>query len=284
MSDTMMMLHIKQNYESFTPTEKVIADFFLHNTEDDAFGYTFAAKYVSQKLHVSEAALSRFARKLGFHGYREFVYRYGETLKTHTDKTEDFPMPLLDVFSTYEQILTQTKASEHNETLTRVGKLLCTSDQIFVYGLGSSGLAAADFELRMLKIGTDIKAVTDYHQMVLNESRLKKGSLVIGVTLSGETAEIRDALLAAARKDAATVCITAGTDKPWFSQITEVLPAATVQGLEYGNLISPMLPLLLELDLLYALCLTPKETQAGTQSNKGNEEQALWERLKHYRN
>lgn len=280
MSDTMMTLRIKEIYKNFTPTEKIIADFFLNNTDNGAF----TAKYISQKLHVSEAALSRFAQKLGLSGYREFVYRYEETLKAHADKPDAFSAPLQDVFSIYEQILAQTKASGRREGRMRAGRLLCVSNQIFIYGLGSSGLAAADFELRMLKIGTDIKAVTDYHQMVLNESRLKKDSLVIGVTLSGETTEIRDALLSAAGKGASTVCITAGTDKPWFSQITEVLPAATVKGLEYGNLISPMMPLLLELDLLYAFCLTQKETQAGAQKYNNKEEQELWERLKHYRN
>ena len=35
-----------------------------------------SSKDVSKKLFVSEASLSRFAKKLGFSGYREFQFAY----------------------------------------------------------------------------------------------------------------------------------------------------------------------------------------------------------------
>lgn len=267
--------HIQECYSHFTSTEKIIADFFLRNRQKG----NFTAKCVSHRLHVSEASLSRFAQKMGYHGYREFVYLYESSLAENEKPAGSLP-PSDEVFSVYGTILSRTAASVDAKQLKRINGLLCKAGQIFVYGLGSSGLAAMEFELRMLKIGFDIKAITDYHQMVLNETRLKKSSLVIGITLSAQTREIRDALLFAASKKAKTLCITAGHEIDWFSQIDEVLPVSTITGLEYGNMVSPMLPLLLNLDLLYALCLSTKKKRDGAEKNE--EEHALWERLKHY--
>lgn len=45
-------------YSSFTPLEKTIADFFIHNNEKT----DLSSKSVSKKLFVSEASLSRFAK------------------------------------------------------------------------------------------------------------------------------------------------------------------------------------------------------------------------------
>ena len=64
--------HIEAIYGNFTPLEKTIADFFIHNEEK----IDLSSKSVSKKLYVSEASLSRFAKKCGYKGYREFVFHY----------------------------------------------------------------------------------------------------------------------------------------------------------------------------------------------------------------
>ena len=53
---------IESNYNKFTTVEKNIADFFLHNRKK----VDFSAKAVSERLFVSEASLSRFAKKCGY--------------------------------------------------------------------------------------------------------------------------------------------------------------------------------------------------------------------------
>ena len=50
---------IESNYDNFTTVERSIADFFIYNREE----MDFSAKAVAGKLFVSEASLSRFAKK-----------------------------------------------------------------------------------------------------------------------------------------------------------------------------------------------------------------------------
>ena len=51
---------IESNYSNFTQVEKSIADFFINNGEK----INFSAKSIAEKLFVSEASLSRFAKNV----------------------------------------------------------------------------------------------------------------------------------------------------------------------------------------------------------------------------
>lgn len=68
---------IESNYENFTTVEKTIADFFIQNRNKE----DFSSKAIAEKLYVSEASLSRFAKKCGYRGYREFMYQYEESFQ-----------------------------------------------------------------------------------------------------------------------------------------------------------------------------------------------------------
>ena len=87
---------IESRYKTFTQAEKVIADFFLNNTEN----IDLSAKNMTETLFVSNASLSRFAKKCGFNGYREFVYEYKEAFvekkETKTAKS---------VYASYQELL-----------------------------------------------------------------------------------------------------------------------------------------------------------------------------------
>ncbi|MFR6458586.1 MAG: hypothetical protein ACLUPG_19255 [Roseburia faecis] len=53
---------IEANYEMFTVVEKTIADFFISNEKE----MDFSSGRMAKMLHVSEASLSRFAKKMGY--------------------------------------------------------------------------------------------------------------------------------------------------------------------------------------------------------------------------
>lgn len=77
---------IESYYDNFTIVEKTIADFFISNKEEA----DFSSKAISARLYISEASLSRFAKKLGYSGYREFIYNYQENfLKEEVQIEED---------------------------------------------------------------------------------------------------------------------------------------------------------------------------------------------------
>lgn len=237
---------IESYYHTFTPLERTIADFFIHNTEEQ----DFSSKNISGLLYVSEASLSRFAQKCSFHGYREFIYEYRQSLTPHSQ--EPVPSFKTSEFNTYQELLNKTNALLNSSQIAHITKLLASRPRVYVYGKGSSGLVAEEMKLRFMRLGLNIEAVTDSHIMKMNSVILDENCLVIGISVSGQTDDITTSLKAAHTRGAFTLLMTAHQDKSYLEFCDEVLIFASKEHLEYGNIISPQFPILLIIDVLYA--------------------------------
>lgn len=262
---------IEANYDRFTATERTIADFFISNGKE----MDFSAKVMADLLHVSEASLSRFAKKMGYDGYREFIYNYRPSLPADTHYVGQRSA---EVLNAYQELLSKTFNLIREEQVERVVKLLLEKQRIFIYGFGSSGLAAQELKLRLMRLGLDAEAITEFHELVLNEARIRKECLVIGISLSARSGEVTDAMQEAAKRGAATVFITSRNESYWQEAFDEVVLTAVKKNLEYGNVISPQFPILVLIDIIYAGCL---EKIAGINGRKEKDTE-LWDRIKTY--
>lgn len=262
---------IEANYDNFTSVEKTVADFFISNTRE----MDFAAKIIAEKLHVSEASLSRFAKKMGYDGYREFIYHYRPSLPAPAHYVGE---RAAEVLNAYQELLTKTYNLIQEEQVERIVELLYQKQRIFIYGFGSSGLAAQELKLRLIRLGMDAEAIIEFHEMVLNEARIQKECLVIGISLSGQSREVTDAMKEAAKRGAATVFITSRNESCWQEDFDEVVLTAVKKNLEYGNVISPQFPILVLIDIIYTGCL---EKQVSANGGKEPDTE-LWDRIKTY--
>ena len=145
---------IESNYDNFTTVEKNIADYFIQNYKK----MDFSAKAVAERLFVSEASLSRFAKKCGYRGYREFVYQYEETF---VEKQETITGNTRMVLNAYQELLNKTYSLVDEAQIARITKYLNEAERVFVCGKGSSGLTASEMEIRFMRIGVDIDSLQD---------------------------------------------------------------------------------------------------------------------------
>ena len=145
---------IESNYDNFTLVERTIADFFIRNRKR----LDFSAKAISELLYVSEASLSRFAKKCGYRGYREFMYQYEETF---VEKQESMTGNTRMVLNAYQELLNKTYNLVDETQIARIGRYLNQSNRVFVCGIGSSGLTAEEMEFRFMRIGVDIDSIKD---------------------------------------------------------------------------------------------------------------------------
>ena len=236
---------IKMHYEKFTTVEKSIADFFIQNRER----VDLSAKAMADRLYVSEASLSRFAQKCGYRGYREFVYQYEMTF---VENRESMTGNTRMILNAYQELLNKTYSLIDEEQIARIGKYLGQAERVTVCGRGSSGYAAAEMELRFMRIGVNIDSIQDSDRMRMQAVFQDKRSLVFGISVSGETEPVLYLLREARRRGAKTVLITAETPERFREICTEVLRMPSLRYLNQGNVISPQFPILLMLDILYS--------------------------------
>lgn len=234
---------IESKYEELTEVEKIIAEYFLETEDTD-----LTSKTVSNKLFISEAALTRFAKKLNLSGYREFVYKYQSSRQSNFKRKQDIGLP---VFDSYREILLKSYNLYNYKDYEKLAEAMLKVGRIYIYGVGSSGYLATEFAQRLIRLGLDAEAITDTHMLLLNSVRLKKDSLVMGISYSGKSIEVIDGLKKAGEKGCKTVLFVANDSEKWDQYFDFVILVAHKQNLEYSNIISPQFPTMIMLDILF---------------------------------
>lgn len=81
----------------------------------------FSSRHISSMLYVSEASLSRFAKKCGYKGYREFVFKYKESFG---EKDHQITGQMREVFDSYQELLNKSYNLADEAQLRRIaGKM-----------------------------------------------------------------------------------------------------------------------------------------------------------------
>ena len=206
---------LEAKYDSFTQSEKNIADFFLKNKNQA----DYSIETLSQKL-------------FGFRGYREFIYQYEKSLNSVRKDVADSTKTVLD---TYQELITKTYSLMNEAQITRVINLLGITHRVIVCGAGSSGLAATEMESRFMRIGIDIDSLTDADRIRMQAVFCNEESLIIGISVSGENESVLYLLKEAHQRGAKTVLITS-RDSLFFREFCdEVILISSRKMLNSGN-------------------------------------------------
>lgn len=242
---------IDLHFEELTELEQEIARYFLQaeTIQDD-----LSSQQVTQKLHISQAALTRFSKKCGFTGYREFVFQYQHQASkpdTHSHKHSPLTKRVLRSYSIMRE---QTQDLIDEEQLERVAQLIDDAERVYFFGTGSSGLIAREMKLRFMRLGVVCEALTDRDGFAWTTSIMDENCLVLGFSLSGTTQSVLDSLLDAKEMGAKTILFTSAPNKNSQAYTETVLVASHSQS-SYIQRISAQLPMLILIDLIYAYFL-----------------------------
>ncbi|MCP9017751.1 MurR/RpiR family transcriptional regulator [Streptococcus sp. CF8-6] len=242
---------IDLHFEELTELEQEIARYFLQaeTIQDD-----LSSQQVTQKLHISQAALTRFSKKCGFTGYREFVFQYQHQASkpdTHSHKHSPLTKRVLRSYSIMRE---QTQDLIDEEQLERVAQLIDDAERVYFFGTGSSGLIAREMKLRFMRLGVVCEALTDQDGFAWTTSIMDENCLVLGFSLSGTTQSVLDSLLDAKEMGAKTILFTSAPNKNSQAYTETVLVASHSQS-SYIQRISAQLPMLILIDLIYAYFL-----------------------------
>ena len=252
MSQQNILAIIESHLDKMTDLEQRIGHYFL---DPNSIQEDLSSLQVAQTLHISQAALTRFAKKCGFKGYREFSFQYLQDLQKAQTESDNMQSSLSrHVLYNYNQIHQQTKELIDEEKLERVAQIIEEADRVYFFGTGSSGLVARDMKLRFMRLGVVCEALTDQDGFAWTTSILDKNCLVIGFSLSGQTQSIIDSLIDAKNMGAKTILVT-GQPEKIQEDFTEVVPVALQSKPEFILRISAQFPMLLMIELIYAFFL-----------------------------
>ncbi len=222
-------LNIKMLYDEMGKTEKRIADWIFENP-----GKIISLSIVelAELCDCSEATIVRFSKRLGLSGYQELKISLaaegGGSQISSSITQEDSP------FNIYEKIcndiylsLEMTKKSLKPKALELACKKIAEAGKIVIFGLGNSASIATDASHKFLRAGLNSVAYSDNHMQVIAASHLTEKDVAIGISHSGSSKDIVDALKIAKEHGATTIAITNSGKSPIIKQSDIVLATSS---------------------------------------------------------
>jgi len=205
---------IKSVSSSFTRAERKVAEIVLDNP---AFIVHHSITEVSGRAGVADATVVRFCRKLGFKGYLDFRITLTQQLPQNTlndDFSEDITPDdgVEDIIRKLVRFnhlaIDETVSLMQPDEVRKAIDCFDSASRITFYGSGNSGFMAQEAQLKFMRIGLCTSAYNDGHMMAMNAATLNEDDVAVGISFSGSSKDLVDAMEIAKRSGAKTVCIT----------------------------------------------------------------------------
>lgn len=193
-------------------SEKIIADYILAHP-DKVIKST--VHEISKAAGASSSAVIRLCKSLGLDGYHDLKMRIAGDLM-HNDKQgyrdieQDEPIQSIiqKTAGNSIQSIKDTASILNADALEKAVQLLLHANQIHFIGVGASGIVAADAQQKFLRINYAATAFTDMHIASTVIANAGKNDIVFGISFSGETLDIIQALQLAKDNQVKTIALT----------------------------------------------------------------------------
>lgn len=245
---------ISSIYHSLTKSEQKVADLLKTRMNDSVY---WSVSDLADNADVGETTVIRFCRKLGYKGYQDFKLAVAQN-KVDTNSQEFGEITDSDSIEVLAQKITAENIATIQNTLKTIqqseveqaGKEIIHSNKLYLFGVGASGLMAQQAQYRFMRIGFNAESATDSHIIAMNSALAKQGDVIIGISTSGSTKDLVDALKIAKENGAFIICIT----KHFKSPITKfgdiVLLTSTKESPLHGGAFSSSISQMHVLDIL----------------------------------
>ena len=205
-------IRIRARLRGQTKSTVQIARFIL-NSPDRARSMSIEA--LGAACGASAATISRFCRSLGYRGFKEFQL----DLATATAQRDGFALDSFPkgtgpeaiihrVFERHRQDLIDTERLLDRKTLLQVARLIHRARRIFLVGIGGSGLMAREGAQRFLSLGLTAVVLEDPALQILATTNMGRGDVVLGISHTGQTGPVVEAIRRARSKGARTIALT----------------------------------------------------------------------------
>lgn len=242
---------------SLNPVEQKVGQYVKANADKCL---TLPIGVLAKEAGCSPGTVTRFVTSVGYTNYKEFTIELAKDLASRPAQiAEDFKDDdkLADtvrkVFQLQAASLHDTESLLNNDDLEAVVERLTESRKIPVFGCGESGAVALYAQTRFQNIGLHVNAYPDYYQQLAISAALSPEDTVIGISHSGQTRPVNEALTVAKRVGATTICLTNHAGSPITHNSDYVLLTAhedrRLKTVSYASYFA----LLCLVDLLYLL-------------------------------
>jgi RpiR family carbohydrate utilization transcriptional regulator len=213
---------------------------------------------IAANAGVSQPTVIRFCRSLGCSGLPDFKLKLAGSLVTgvpyvHSSVRPEDPTSEVaaKVFDNTVSALIKCRNEVNPAAVEVAVEMLANARRIEFYGLGNSGIIAADAQHKFFRFGIPTVAYADTHIQIMAASVLTSGDVMVAISNSGRTVELLSAVEVALHAGARVVAITASGSP--LAKLASVTLAADTR--EDSETYSPMISRIVHLVLIDVLAV-----------------------------
>jgi len=225
-----MSLFVKINEvkNQLTNSERKIANYVLSYPEKV---YNLSTYDLAKYSETSPSSVVRFCQRMGFNGFQEFKV---ELIKNTADLENNKNIVYEDVTidDTIEEVMDKialenitsiekTKKLLDGKEMERAIKALEEAENIYIFGMGASGIVAMDFQYKLMRINRNAIFYLDGHTQMASAVHISKDDIAVGISYSGRTLEVLKSMSKAKEEGADTISITKFGENP-ISNISDI--------------------------------------------------------------
>lgn len=185
-----------QQIKDLNDTELQVFEYIMNNSLIIPF---LTIRELANETQVSTTTILRFVKKVGYDSYNDFKYAYKMSMQNekHFERDYDFS-EVIDCLKKFDSDFYHDK---FNEAMYLIGN----SENIVFLGVGNSGAVCQYGARRFTSSGKFAIAINDPY---LNMRALNTNSLLIVLSVSGETPEIINLVTACKQGNCKIIAIT----------------------------------------------------------------------------
>lgn len=250
------LIKIKERWDEFTPSDKKIGEYIVDNPEQIV---NYNTLELAEIIQTSQSAIIRFIKKIGYKGYIDFKIDVAKSLEESNDF---FPDEVITKNESIENIISKSKnnvlatvektyALIDTEAIKRAIDDINKANNIYLAGVGSSGLICEDFSYKLQRSGKKVFYQVDAHTNLALVTNIDKEDLLIAISYSGLTKEILIASEYAKKVGAKVISISKSLNSTLAHNSNELLLIPEIEReMRYGA-ISSRLSSQIITDILY---------------------------------
>ena len=170
---------------------------------------------LADACRTTSSTVTRFCQDLGYTGYRDFQLDLTTAVAQRAPVTLDgfpstaSPLKIIDsVFLCNQQSLAETARVVDKDVLVEVARVMRRSRRLFFLGFGGSATIAQEAVYRMMSLGLTAIAVEDPYHQIFATGSVDEHDTVMGISHTGQTASVLEAVREARSRGARTVALT----------------------------------------------------------------------------
>ncbi|MCL6455112.1 MAG: MurR/RpiR family transcriptional regulator [Alicyclobacillus sp.] len=259
------LLMISSIYNSLSKAEQKVADMVLADAKGTVYS---SVTDLAERAGVGETTVIRFCRKLGFRGFQEFKLAVAQELVSPSEhvhgkieETDDVDVMLKKITAYNTQALEDTASLLQPSQLEKAAEALLKGRRLYFFGVGSSGITAFDAQYRFMRLGFDSHAASDAHVIAMNAALATREDVVCGISTSGSTKDLVDAVRIAKEGGAFIICLTNHARSPITHYADAVLLGASKESPLQGGAFASKLAQIHVLDILSTVVALKRTAQ-----------------------